>query len=119
MIGGGLEGSGPSQPWPALDHHRFTAPTERAPSGGSPGNSHSLVATMIGGGLEGCGPSQPWSALDQHRLTAPTERAPSRIGQQWRPFLAATMEPHTGDLLGPLTATARDQAKLAEPFQIS
>src|SRR5260370_394402 len=44
MIGGGLEGYGPSQPLPAVNQHRFTAPTERAPSRGPPGNGPSVGA---------------------------------------------------------------------------
>src|SRR6478672_8418407 len=51
---GGLEGCGPSQPWPAVNQHHFTAPTERTPSRESASNGHALVARMIGGGLEGC-----------------------------------------------------------------
>src|SRR5260370_16347222 len=42
MIGAGLEGCGPSQPLPAVNQHGFTAPTERAPSRGSPGNGPSV-----------------------------------------------------------------------------
>jgi hypothetical protein len=34
MIGGDLEGCGPSQPLPAVNGHPFTAPRERTPSAG-------------------------------------------------------------------------------------
>jgi hypothetical protein len=34
----GTEGCGPPQPWPAVNQHRFTAPTERTPSRGSANN---------------------------------------------------------------------------------
>src|SRR5258708_35618318 len=40
LIGAGLEGCGPSQPWPAVNQHRFTAATERAPSRESANNGH-------------------------------------------------------------------------------
>src|SRR4029077_5964142 len=39
LIGGGLEGCGPSQPSPAENWHRFTAPTERTPSRESASNA--------------------------------------------------------------------------------
>src|SRR5260370_1064095 len=42
MIGGGVEVCGPSQPLPAVNQHAFTAPPERAPSRGSPGNGPSV-----------------------------------------------------------------------------
>src|SRR5258707_1130869 len=42
MIGGGLEGCGPSQPLPAVNLHRFTAPTERTPSREPASNGPSL-----------------------------------------------------------------------------
>jgi len=42
MIGGGLEGCGPSQPLPAVNQHRFTAPTERTPSRETAGNGPSV-----------------------------------------------------------------------------
>jgi hypothetical protein len=64
MIGAGLEGCGASQPLPAVNQHRFTAPTERTPSREPASNGDSLVATMIGAGLEGCGPSQPLPAVN-------------------------------------------------------
>jgi uncharacterized protein YndB with AHSA1/START domain len=78
MIGGDLEGCGPSQPLPAVNWQHFTAPTERPPSRESASNGHSFVATMIGGGMEGCGPSQPLPAVNWQHFTAPTERPPSR-----------------------------------------
>jgi hypothetical protein len=53
MIGAGLQGCGPSQPWPALDQLHFTAPTERTPSRGSASNGQPFITTMIGAGLEG------------------------------------------------------------------
>jgi hypothetical protein len=88
MIGAGLAGCGPSQPWPTLDQLHFTAPTERTPSRGSASKGQPFVTTMIGAGLAGCGPSQPWPALNQLHFTALTERTPSRgsasIGQ---PFI--------------------------------
>src|SRR6266436_5821087 len=42
MIDGGLEGCGPSQPWPAVNQHHFTAPTERTPSRESASNGPSV-----------------------------------------------------------------------------
>src|SRR5258708_30317631 len=33
---------GPSQPWPAVNQHHFTAPTERTPSRGSASNGPSV-----------------------------------------------------------------------------
>ena len=42
MIGAGLEGCGPSQPLPAVNLQRFTAPTERAPSREPAGNGPSV-----------------------------------------------------------------------------
>jgi len=45
MIGGGLEGSGPSLPLCAASQHRFTAPTERTPSKGSASNGHPVGET--------------------------------------------------------------------------
>ena len=89
MIGADLEGCGPSQPWPAVNQHHFTAPTERAPSRGSASNGVPFVATMIGGDLKGCDPSQPLIGANQHRFTAPTERAPSRgSASNGHPFVA-------------------------------
>src|SRR4029077_13443871 len=92
MLGGGLEGCGPSQPWPAVNQHPFTAPTERTPSRESASDGLPLVATTIGAGLEGCGPSQPWPAVNQHPFTAPTERTPSREStSDGLPFVATTI----------------------------
>src|SRR5260370_32651273 len=78
MMGGGLEGCGPSQP-------RFAdinTVSRRRRSGRPPGDrlamAHPLVATMIGAALECCDPSQPSPAVNQHRFTPPTERTPSR-----------------------------------------
>ncbi|HEV3211519.1 MAG TPA: hypothetical protein VGY91_14780 [Chthoniobacterales bacterium] len=53
MIGGGVEGCGPSQQPVRQSQPHLTAPTERTPSRESISNGHSVVATMIGGGVEG------------------------------------------------------------------
>jgi hypothetical protein len=67
MIGGGLEGYGPSQPLPAVNPHHFTAPTERRPPapGDRPAMAHPLVATMIAGGLRSL---EPLPAANPHRF---------------------------------------------------
>jgi hypothetical protein len=54
MIGGGLEGSGPSLPLCAASQHRFTAPTERTPSKGSASNGHPVVAMTVRHRLDVC-----------------------------------------------------------------
>jgi hypothetical protein len=66
MIGGGLEGCGPSQPLLAVNRHHIAAPTERTPSRESAGNVHPVVATMIGGGLE----MRSLAAVAGRKLTA-------------------------------------------------
>jgi hypothetical protein len=48
MIGGSLEGCGPSQPLPAVNQHHFTAPTERTPSRESASNGHSFFRIQYG-----------------------------------------------------------------------
>src|SRR6266436_6793193 len=79
MIDGGLEGCGPSQPWPAVNQHHFTAPTERTPSRESASNGPSVRGNDVRwrpGGLRSL------AAVAGRKLntgfTAPTERAPSR-----------------------------------------
>ena len=62
MIDAGLEGCGASQPLPAVNQHRFTAPTERTPSREPASNGPSVGGND--GGLEGCGPSQPLPAVN-------------------------------------------------------
>src|SRR6266436_9310012 len=79
MIDGGLEGCGPSQPWPAVNQHHFTAPTERTPSRESASNGPSVRGNDVRwrpGGLRSL------AAVAGRKLntgfTAPTERTPSR-----------------------------------------
>jgi hypothetical protein len=79
MIGGGLEGCGPSQPWPAVNWHHCTAPTERTPSRESAGNGPCGRGNDDRWGPGGLAvPSQPLLAANRHHITAPTERTPSR-----------------------------------------
>jgi hypothetical protein len=67
MIGGGLEGCGPSQPRCAEIH----TVSRRRRSGRPPGsasNVHPAVATMIGGGLEGLRSLAAAGSRHQHRF---------------------------------------------------
>src|SRR6266436_193134 len=78
MIGGSLEGCGPSQPLPAVNQHHFTAPTERTPSRGSADNGpdRGNDDRWKLGGLRSLA-AVAARKLTSH-FTAPTERTPSR-----------------------------------------
>jgi len=59
-FGAGVEGCGPSQPWPCP---RLT-PFHGADGADALQGTGQQWPIGFGAGLEGCGPSQPWPALD-------------------------------------------------------
>jgi hypothetical protein len=86
MIGGGLEGCGPSQPLPAVNQHPFTAPTERTPS-----SSRDSATNGVNFGLHrssrcpGTPAAQSYSS--QYTVTEHT----SMVSEYKRPAVAAAL----------------------------